>query len=318
MGGGTHPPTPSLKGGGFKLPLPSGRGLGGGFCEPPTLQLRPFQGTIPPPLTLTQPRGSARGQNRRPSRFADRPRRRTPHATRPPQPPLLRGSGPGHLRPRVRPATARTHRHREGPPGAGHPRQPDAAGRRGAHPRLREGHPQGADAVHREQLRRGRPAEVRRRRAEGARPGREGRVRGRAEDRRRVDVDHLRGRETRLQRDSRQRRRGRQRHPQPEDHLGHPAETRRPEPAEGLRGPRRGLHDEDRVRPRQQAGGAEARRAAQEPAQPHRRHAQTARPEGDRQAEDDLLRLRHRGDGRHHHQVADRISRRRSRNSASR
>ena len=74
--------------------------------------------------------------------------------------------------------------------------------------------------------------------------GRGDRVHRRAEDRRPVDVAALRGRRAGHRRDARRRRRGRGRHRQRQDAEGHSATAQGQGRAGGLRGARRGLHDQ--------------------------------------------------------------------------
>ena len=146
-------------------------------------------------------------------------------------------------------------------PGSAHAGKPDAEGRRGADRALRQGAARGADALARQCLRRrGRDAlrrphpplpQARRRRAD--------RLHRRAEDRRAVDVAALRGRQARHGGDARRRRGGRGRHRQHQDAEGRAAAAQGQGHSGGLRGARRGLHDQGRLPRAQQA--AERRRA---------------------------------------------------------
>ena len=117
------------------------------------------------------------------------------------------------------------------------------------------------------------------------------RVFGRAEDRRPVDVAALRGRRARHRRDARRRHRGRGRHRQHQDAARRAAAAQGQGRAGGLRGARRGLHDQGRVPRTQQAAGRGRQAALRQSAQHRGRLAAPARPVDHRVAPARLLRL---------------------------
>ncbi len=151
-------------------------------------------------------------------------------------------------------------------PRAAHARFADPArGRQGAR-RLRQGSPQGADAVdpHRDRHHAGRRQRLRCTRAQGARPGRgraAGRVRVRTQVRRAGAQPALRARRAGAGRDARRRRDRRGRHA---EHPHGAADSVAPAgqgvgPAAGGRGARRGLHAARRFRGAQRAPAREDR-----------------------------------------------------------
>ena len=117
------------------------------------------------------------------------------------------------------------------------------------------------------------------------------RIHRRAEDRRAVDVAALRERRARQGRHPRRRLRGRGRHRQYPDAEGGPAPAQGQEDSRGLRGPRRGLHDQGRLPGAQQAAGGGRRAGVRQSAQFGRRLAAPEGPQHHRVAAAALLRL---------------------------
>ena len=164
-------------------------------------------------------------------------------------------------------------------------RQPDAARRRSAHRGLRHRHAPHADAVHRQGRDAGRAARVRRPRPQGCwarsqcvRYVVELKIDGVA-----ISLTYVNGL-LQLRRDARRRRARRRRDPQPQDGQGRAAAAAHRQPAAAVRGPRRGLHEPGRLRPLQRGRKKAGEESLRQPAQPHRRLSQAARPEAVRQA----------------------------------
>ena len=242
------------------------------------------------------PRGFARADK---TKLACRARRRTPRRDRSPQPPLLRRGRARHLRPRVRPPPPGTHRTRSQASRTRHARQPDPARRRGA---PIEGFRKVTHKVpmlsiensYDEADLRKFDADVRKALPGGATVEYvvelkiDGVSMSITYENGRLAVGATRG----------SGRRRRRRDPQPQTIAAIPLKlkTKNPPAVFEVRGEvymtrsRTGAH--------QRRAGEEQGRAVQERPQLHRRHAQAARPEGSRQAQDELLRLRHRGDRR--------------------
>ena len=209
--------------------------------------------------------------------------------------PLLRRGQAGDLRPRIRPPARRAETARGGPPRAGHARQPDAARRRPARstafttvthrePMLSIDNTYNADDLRefdkrvRKLLGKGEPVTLRRR----------------AEDRRRGHLADLRGRRVHPRRHPRRRRARRRRDAQPQDDPRSAADAAHGKPPTLFEA--RGevymtRADWRRINRRAQGQGREAVR---QPAQPHRRHAQAARPAAVRRAPPAPVHLRPR------------------------
>ena len=192
------------------------------------------------------------------------------------------GRADGHRR-RVRRAARALRRDRGALSRSAHARIAVAQGRRGADARgfAKVRHAR-ADALARQRLRRGGRASTSSAASAASSSFRDDEpiaFTRRAEDRRPVDVAALRGRRARHRRDARRRQRGRGRHRQYPDAQGRAAAAQGQRRAGGLRGARRGLHDQGRL-PRAQRAAEGGRRAASSPTRatpPPARCARTTR-----------------------------------------